>query len=265
MVDLTSPRLKVARARVHLAELLGVVQPYLAAGVGHIYYAGDDDVWSVFRFRLAAPLPDGLGVIAGDVAHNARCALDHLVWEMVRDNGASPGDHNSFPIVHDEKRWRTVVALDVERDRKSPLLGVSSSCEEAVARFQAFHPACTYMKGWHPLERLASLDNLDKHRGVQSGLVNKQQAIPRVKGKFDLDWLSNGMVETPKGPLVDDCEIARMQRVAAALFGINVERDVTFVQFIEVAFGDGLVSTRDLGNMIAYVERVIAEVASTST
>ena len=38
------------------------------------------------------------GIVLGDVIHNLRSALDHVVWQLVLLNGATPGPGNQWPI-----------------------------------------------------------------------------------------------------------------------------------------------------------------------
>jgi len=56
-------------------------------------------------------VPDHVALIAGDVLHNLRSALDYLVYALIRANGKTPSTSAGFPIFdHEpvsqkEKNW----------------------------------------------------------------------------------------------------------------------------------------------------------------
>ena len=95
-------------------------------------------------------------VTIGEIVHNLRSALDHLVWQLVRDNGNQPSEANSFPIVSLANRD------DWERISKNKLKGVSDEMKERIRRIQPFAVGARY--DVTALSRLNHLSNVDRHR-----------------------------------------------------------------------------------------------------
>jgi hypothetical protein len=117
-------------------------------------------VWDADRHRyefvpmLHRSPPLRLGVILGDMVHNLRSALDHLVWQAVLRNGGRPNRSHQFPICDDEKDWNDAC--------NRVLRGLDAVDAEAVRDAQPFN---VVMKP-AALSRLREISNEDKHRVV---------------------------------------------------------------------------------------------------
>jgi hypothetical protein len=107
------------------------------------------------------PSPLHLGVIVGDVLHNLRCVLDHLVWQLVVLNGQEPGDHNQFPI------FDTPGAYKKKAGRY--LRGVAADHRDLIETFQPYHLEDDAAS--HYLAVLRDLSNIDKHRFVHPVVI----------------------------------------------------------------------------------------------
>lgn len=96
-------------------------------------------------------------VTIGEIVHNLRSALDHLVWQLVGDNGGQPSRANMFPIVSLENRdnWESV--------SKNNLKGVSDAMKERIRRIQPF-AVLGAPYDVTALSKLHHLSNVDKHR-----------------------------------------------------------------------------------------------------
>lgn len=96
-------------------------------------------------------------VTIGEIVHNLRSALDHLVWQLVRDNGGQPSRANMFPIVSLENRnnWESV--------SKNNLKGVSDEMKEKIKGLQTF-AGLRAPYDVTALSKLHHLSNVDKHR-----------------------------------------------------------------------------------------------------
>ena len=109
------------------------------------------------RFELfveaITPPPPRLGVLMGDFAHNLRCALDHVLWQLALTLHAEPSRRTQFPIETDRSRWASVA-----EDRLRHVPGEAHPLIEGMQPFQADEPA------HHPLTALRDLSNEDKHR-----------------------------------------------------------------------------------------------------
>ena len=88
---LNGPRIKLRRARAHLDDLQQRIASYFATNpfaIEAVDEAGTGD--RVFRVRVLASVPEDMGAVIGDVVHNARAALDLIIWQAVLANGGNP-------------------------------------------------------------------------------------------------------------------------------------------------------------------------------
>ncbi len=113
--------------------------------------------WFIAYAMEAEPPPPRLGVILGDLVHDTRSALDHLVWQLVILNGATPKRSNTFPLTLTEASWENAI-------RNGCLQGVSKKHQAIIKRVQPNQgpngPEDTYTGV------LGHLSNIDKHQIV---------------------------------------------------------------------------------------------------
>lgn len=156
---------KLDRAREHIEAL---------RAAEHDYFGGDERPFNVDRHfdpstnlyyfigRVTQAPPLRLGVILGDIVHDLRSALDHLVWQLVLAAGNDP-EREPWPmfVVCSQR-----AAWDKARDTRKGLLRAISA--EAAARIRRVQPFVTHPSNpaLAPLHRLHNLWNHDKHRLV---------------------------------------------------------------------------------------------------
>jgi hypothetical protein len=59
----------------------------------------DSDTWEwVKRVNVNREPPVRFGVVLGDVIHNLRSALDHLMWQVTLLDGGTPNELTQFPV-----------------------------------------------------------------------------------------------------------------------------------------------------------------------
>lgn len=100
-IPFSGAKLKVSRARKHIAELQRVIDEFSATEFYEIVMKLDDlERWMpvVFPFK---PIPDELPLIIGDAVHNLRSALEHLVYALV------PSRETAFPMHMTQKNFET--------------------------------------------------------------------------------------------------------------------------------------------------------------
>src|SRR5262245_38750186 len=105
---------KLARAEEHLITLADEIKAFITRdpqpfGLSVPQF---DPVtgWYIVYAIVDEDPPERLGVILGDVLHNTRSALDHLVWQLVILNRGTPkggARGNAFPAARTEDAWRT--------------------------------------------------------------------------------------------------------------------------------------------------------------
>jgi hypothetical protein len=177
-------RLKIARARHHLAEFEVQASAIEQASREHIQSEREgNDV--VLRVRGTPAIGDDVLLTAGDAIHNARTALDHLIcdlaWRGQGTLGHPPTDDEEralqFPLNDREEQWAksrktlrrylsdTVLdALELEQ----PWRIVQEVLERESAAFS--HRELKALPAIPSLRRLSKLDNIDKHRRLSLAL-----------------------------------------------------------------------------------------------
>jgi hypothetical protein len=156
---LDGSRAKIERAKEHLYNLNGEIQgiadrnPYRVV-TEHDTQTGEQ----VTKVRVTQPTLRWSAMV-GDIAHNLRSALDHLVWQLVEANGTKPGTHNEFPVLKDLDRWDSKKYKTTGRGK---VKGVSKNAMERIERLQPYHRGDDYKT--HPLYIAHALNIRDKHR-----------------------------------------------------------------------------------------------------
>lgn len=113
-----------------------------------------------YYLAAAQDIPPVIPLIAGDVIHNLRSALDHLAYHLVYvgTGGAGPFKNVYFPISRSTELYRA------ERGGK-----VRGMRQDAVDAIDAIEP---YRGGaGHTLWQLHALNIIDKHRLILTGYV----------------------------------------------------------------------------------------------
>jgi hypothetical protein len=184
--DLSGCRAKVKRAERQLTALNRLVVAHCSAPAKRnakpIEFHPEANVFAL-RFDRRPP-PIRWGVLAGEIVHNLRSALDHLVWQMVLANGGQPQEGalgHSFPIWLDGPKPGTTFAASVTKPRVGKLRGVHP---DHVALIEQLQP---YMRlrlpgesvSAQPFAVLDDMWNRDKHR-LLHGMRMTPHPVPDV-------------------------------------------------------------------------------------
>lgn len=123
------------------------------------------------------PEPDPrIGVIVGDIAHNLRSALDHLIYQLSIPAGAAePADPEApaFPITSSSSRWRS---------SRGRLDQAPRGTKTRVERLQPYHRRKD-PETWL-LWLLREISDIDKHRLLH--------VAPAAITAHQLGWKSDG-------------------------------------------------------------------------
>ena len=127
-------------------------------------YFDSESGWHISYGVVNEEPPPRLGVILGELVHNVRSALDHLVWQLViwNDNDPVPGvGGNAFPFAMTKNAWKGA--------QKGPLAGVADKHRAIIREVQPY-------KGSDGPENtvtadLSHLSNVDKHQIVHPTLA----------------------------------------------------------------------------------------------
>ena len=146
-------RLKIERANKHIRELQAAILAFNATNPHEVSAKRDPQTRKLIYYVLKAePVPVEIAMIAGDILHNLRSALDHLAYQlfMVGTRGVGDPKHVYFPIFDDAAKYKAGVGGKVKGMR-----------QDAIDAIDAIKP---YKGGNDTLWRLHKLDNFDKHR-----------------------------------------------------------------------------------------------------
>jgi hypothetical protein len=101
---------KLAWAEEHLAELMGLAHDYLRPAGGDERPLGIELDNSrppvvVAKFIVERPMPVEISLHAGDLVHNTRTALDHVLARLKDHFGGDTG-RGTFPITESDADWK---------------------------------------------------------------------------------------------------------------------------------------------------------------
>jgi hypothetical protein len=179
-------------------------------------------------FRATPTLPEDavrrLGIVVGDIAHNARSALDHLFWQLalVHCGGVMPwseGDQRRIQFPIDD------TAADFAKNKRRKFVAPEhwTIIEGHQPHSRGLDKAHAFL---HPVVRLREFSNTDKHRVITpvTVLSNRHTDVIEIfqgaGGKvvrLDRPWGEEGawLVE-------EDAEVMRV-RVSPASLQLNME------------------------------------------
>jgi hypothetical protein len=140
MSALEGVRLKLERAEHVIDELNQAVIDYLAENPYRVVGEFERETSEyVLRGEVTKPTAY-LGVIAGDVAHNLRSALDHLAWQLALLNSATPYDRTQFPIALSPGEFNSRTGQKMIRDLSSKHQALVVSWIPSVVRLERLRP-----------------------------------------------------------------------------------------------------------------------------
>lgn len=147
-------KLKVTRAREHLRSLTDTINAYY--GTAPMEHREENDPVTrtlVVSARCKSAPPDQISAILGDLMNNLRSALDLLLCDLVRLNGADVKRAHSFPILAEE-------AAAFPREARKKTFGISPKAFRLICRLRPHN------HGNHLLRALRDFDNANKHTGI---------------------------------------------------------------------------------------------------
>jgi hypothetical protein len=161
VADLAGVRAKLKRAKEHFGTLESEIKDWAKEqSHTHKFYIRRDGVWHVVTAD-AFPNPGiRLSIIAGDILHNVRSALDHLITQLVLRDGNEPTKRNEFPICDTPKKFFD----EVKFRKKSPELGALYGITVDGDAWAIIEGAQPYAGISSDLTVIRRLSNMDKHR-----------------------------------------------------------------------------------------------------
>ncbi len=264
---------KIQRADMHLSFLHEQIKSF--AGDGGSYKLGTQPniqtgEIAIYGEVFGEPPTDEWGAIIGDVVHNLRSALDHLVWQLTIANGHTPPP-NPIPKRGPGSEWRDIgfpicvtphpadhlgnpIPWASAKDLKS-LWGIGPRLRAA---FQELQPFVTGQNpSEEPLAVLNELWNIDKHRHLHPtlfyvGLYDVESGHPEIQFRILEKYLP--------GPFKGRAQIGRVEVVGGlprnyVMAQVKVKPILTY----DVAFEQG--SPADGAPVIETLRGICTEVA----
>lgn len=256
--------LKLRRAKRLYAEMAASFETYVReqlAFESRLEPQGHED-WEAF-YWTDVPEPDPMyGVILGEIAHDTRSALDHLLHDLVVANGRDPGDYTQFPAYDTESRWIAAIEeRDPEDPKPSPIAGVSAEVFTEIKAIQPFHSDSRKSASRHPLSRLMFINNADKHRILHSASVAPREMNSPSYVPFGYVRILETRSAPEGTPLRSGEEIGRVRRQVLSLPSPASRLRIRLRGKAELLFsapeGKPIVSGQGLGDMLNYITQQI--------
>lgn len=158
---------KIGRAKVHYESAKNAFKALVDADPYKL--TGDfDRNRRILRVRVATvgDIPQDFCLAIGDAAHNARSALDHLMFALARPATQQQARCVSFPIENRMGDFRNTIS----NARRCPIPGVPRGVKTVLERLQPYHrrkrPDAAIL--W----KLKKLDDWDKHRMLSTSIAS---------------------------------------------------------------------------------------------
>ena len=164
-----SSKRRVARAKIHIHDLKGKVDPFLKDNPCSLVVEPDTDgINNLHKIKFNAVIPDSFGEIAADALENLRAALDQAGYAVAVAAGANDPRSAYFPIGDD--------ATNLEGIIKG---GCKQIPNEIVSLFRTFEP---YQGGNELIWALNKANNINKHRLLVPACVSLAQMNFSIHG-----------------------------------------------------------------------------------
>lgn len=188
---------KIERAEETLSFLCSEAKIFFASNPApcriESQHLGDDRTfaWNVFEDH---PPPLRFAVMAGEVVHHLRGALDYTICALVEERGNKPTRKHHFPIVQTLTEFK-------ERSNQG-LSGISAAATAIIEAEQPYHspdPANAFL----PL--LKNLDDRNKHQllpiVVSAGVFREYSVNLDTTDDEQIGWTQSGHIAhaTPQG------------------------------------------------------------------
>ncbi len=251
-----SAELKIERAKSHIADLEARREAFLRTNPCKIRPQYNPQTrftdYIVEDFVEVDPV---ISLVIGDIVHNLRSALDHLVAALVVDNGGKVGPNTYFPISNSAQVHTSSAPGKVR--------GVSVADEHLIDSFKP------YLGGEDALWGLHRMDITDKHVLILTQIHCASGVTYRLDPSTadELFWDNyTAIFGAPKDepitiPLIDPIGVMKKGDVLLRFPG-NTEKDENKQPAFDIAFGDievfkGKLVVRTVYELANFVLRIV--------
>jgi hypothetical protein len=266
-LDFSAARAKLEWAALHIGTLHRETKRALAASKSYDWRAGEVDQetgWCSVRLIPQQVSDLRPSLVAGDIYHNLRSALDNAVTTLVEASGATLGRNHLFPICWSNGQWeRNVGVLHGPTHSGGQLGGVTIGVREIQER-QPMNIESLNQRAGHVLWVLEEFSNADKHRAVAL-FAGHLVMVPMVRytgGGRILEVEPFKREVRPFHPQLD-YEIVRWR--FAKPFPVDVHENVELLEYSNAVFSTPPFDVRPgwLGHGTSFFEAAHKEVEAT--
>lgn len=245
---------KLERAEIQMQYVQNELREYVE---GQPYKISDEPErtphgWLLWRYHDVPVMPLRFGVILGEIVHDLRSALDHLVYQMVLRNKRKPYTGNCFPIYLIEDHPAAPCWV---RRASSDLQGVRKRDWALFQRLQPFRRGHRAL--FHPLAILEELSVVDKHRVLYVAAMNAPyRVLPNVRMNTHGHSGFRSILRFKAGLIEEDAEAFRFG-IYDAPYGSPPRVDIRVEPPVEVLFSDRALRVYDLQRIRFFIARSV--------
>jgi hypothetical protein len=195
-------------------------------------------------FNIDKPMPNAMRMLAADLVHNTRTALDHILARLKDQFGGDPGQ-GSFPTRQTEQDWLDSV---IKPGKKSPVHGLPPDAVDLIYNEQPLHDA---VPAEDPLVILNKLDNDDKHKVLSPSFVYTDA----TQGVDLIEVLDPDRVKVAKNLWTPGMELEDGRPLASYLIEGDVRRILRADDTARLGFATGKVGSARTG-YVMMIDRV---------
>lgn len=201
-------RAKLDWAEKHMNALSEVIETFVQSDMQTFRTEFDElDQSHVMVFEETEKIPVDWGLALGDVVHNTRSALDHLVYQLVLLAEATPHKSHQFPIVDHPNDWEGKVVKPLQQKRRGQLDFIDPTQVAIIQSLQPYVPA----SGVPRLAMLRRFSNTDKHRLIHAARASVT-ASPDITAVLSFPSTITDLRFPKPGTSVEDgAELARFR------------------------------------------------------
>jgi len=186
------PELKLHRAIVHFGDAEDLISQYSRRVKIEPIEVGRSARSVIWEINFSEPPPAIIPLVVGDVIHNLRSSLDHMVCDLARIRGKKPG-HLKFPFAMNESQLKEVM----KKDRLHSIIG--KDVHDAILTLRPYKDGGNRM-----LRALHDLDIADKHQLILPSYLAAWHKYNIAEAIADQVAKENPSIERPKIAFIGD-------------------------------------------------------------
>jgi hypothetical protein len=163
----SDPRVKIEWAKKHIPDLQAAIERFLQTSPYTVIAQDDPQIGLHYTVELVEQIPSDILCLTGDILHNLRSSLDHLLFRIMPSTVPWTRQHG-FPIAAGATEYE---ARKLRKTKGLP--------QNLVQRIDAVKP---FKGGNDILWRLNELNNIDKHRLLVALAVAQHRRTVDMRG-----------------------------------------------------------------------------------